>query len=94
MIASRSVPIAYITKYALTQGIIILRNCECVEGKYLSKMKGSSMGWFVGPGGWYETEAEAQAKAQLMIQKKIASMKKKMDKLLANLGQKVKMVTG
>jgi hypothetical protein len=69
--------IVYVTKYALTTGVFSL-NAEIVDGKYA---KGG--GHFLAEGDWWYSEYHAENKAKTMAEKKIASLKKQIEKLEA-----------
>jgi len=76
----------WITKYALTEGILALEGAEETGDGYLSK-KGSHFGeWhershFYGGNDWHANEAQAVAHAEQMRLKKIASLKKSLRKM-------------
>lgn len=69
----------FITKYALTQGIIETDDAEIcsIAEKMISSPK---YGFFHGKD-WHDTQAEAIAFAEEMRTKKIASLKKQIAKL-------------
>ena len=75
----------YITKYALTRGIVIVpdEDCEVVrEGHVLvvNLTDYNSKAYFNKPF-WHPTLEEAQAHAQIMCDKKIKSLNKQIKKL-------------
>lgn len=72
---------AYITKYALTSGIIQTEG-EITSNGALFDMRASVPIYYHGEGKeWHRTKKEAIARAEEMRQKKIASLKKQIDKL-------------
>ena len=78
---------AWITKYALTQGIIgveIIDNCLSADptGNMIKIRDGNINTYYHGKGNeWHETKESAIKKAEEMRQKKIASLKKQIEKL-------------
>jgi hypothetical protein len=71
----------YVTKYALTSGIIETeaRVCASVSGKMIETQGGYKQ-YFHKPD-WYETKEEAVKRAELMRDKKIAALTKQIQKL-------------
>ena len=69
----------WITKYALTQGIIECDAKTCLstvpDGSMIEKVGGNYMDLYHKPN-WHETKEAAVARAELMRKKKIASLKK------------------
>ena len=75
----REVKLAYVTKYAVTRGIIIVRDATTNEdGRYLSKRP-----LFIGPAAWTEDKAEAEKRFLSAINRKIASAEKQISALKA-----------
>lgn len=68
----------FITRYALTKGIIE-QEAEC-SGKCISYSTSGYTSYVYKPD-WHETETEARAHADQMRLKKIASLKKQIAKL-------------
>lgn len=65
----------YITKYALTQGILVREGeiclgCHVVVGDAL-----------YGPADWYETEEAARARVAVMAKRKRAALQRQLQKL-------------
>jgi len=74
---------AWISKYALTQGIFCINAeiCLDVNKKMIQETgKGIYPIYYHKPD-WYETEQEAKDQAELMRKKKIASLEKQVAKL-------------
>lgn len=69
--------IVYVTKYALTVGLFTL-DAEIVERKYAK-----GQGYFLGDADWCYGKDRAEDKANAMVKKKIASLKKQIEKLEA-----------
>ena len=69
----------YITKYALTRGILETDGAT-VEG--IPSMAETNFGYFHGDD-WHETKEEAIKRAEEMRTKKIASLRKQIEKLEA-----------
>lgn len=69
----------WITKYALTQGIIEADGVRTSQGIYI-KNSGLNTDYFYGSD-WYFDKESAIKKAEEMRQKKIASLKKQIEKL-------------
>ncbi len=79
-------PVVYVTKYALTQGILVCHNathCRNVSEKMIEARLGQYKSYFHRPD-WHTTEAEALARAEEMRRAKIKSIQKqqlKMEKM-------------
>jgi len=78
--------IYWITKFALTNGVMSLSGCDEPENGYLSKSGPWDGAWderrhFYGPSEWHLTRDAALAKAEDMRTKRIASLKKQIAKL-------------
>lgn len=72
---------AWITKYALTSGIIEMEG-EITNSGSLYDMNAGFPTYYHGEGReWHRTKESAIAKAEEMRQKKIASLKKQIEKL-------------
>lgn len=77
----------WISKYALTQGIFeaeVTSNCLDVDptGNMIATCEGSYMAHYHGEGReWHKDKQSAIAKAEEMRKKKIASLKKQIEKL-------------
>jgi len=74
---------AYITKYALTAGILEVQ-AEWAEGSdmVVYKTKGSSFMQFAHANDWYRDIDSARARVEVMRTKKIASLKKSIEKMM------------
>ena len=71
----------WISKYALTQGIIETEAKKTSSDSIsITKECKTPTNWFY-KGDWHETKEAAIAKAEEMRQKKIASLKKQIEKL-------------
>lgn len=75
----RIVPIAYVTKWAATAGIRVIRNAEGTESGCLRK--GISL--FVSPLDWTEDKAEAEVRYRAKIDSARRSAERKVKKLEA-----------
>ena len=75
---------AWVSKYALTEGVKAHRVQIC-GGDMVNALKpDGSAGWgYLHKGDWHRTKAEADAKAEIMRQRKIASVKKQLARLEA-----------
>lgn len=79
----------YITKYALTSGIQVRELDEDTTSKLSESPKrivckaaqGERNFWLVWTPDWYKTLEEAQARAEEMRKKKIASLERQLEKL-------------
>lgn len=71
-------PEVWVTKYALTNGVIECRSADVIEVK--GKVAVTTFGMLFHPD-WHNTEAAAIAHAKQMRDKKIASLKKQIEKL-------------
>lgn len=83
MTERRKVPVAYVTKWATTRGILVVRGAETYE-TYLTK-KDPGVHLFVGAKQWTEDKDEAETryraalkKAHVSAVKKAASLKGRM----------------
>lgn len=75
---------AYITKYALTQGIwkCTAETVRDVEGMIVVRRSGNYPAYFHGEGKeWHRTEEEAFQRVDEMRRKKIKSLEKQIEKL-------------
>jgi hypothetical protein len=74
---------AYVTKYALTDGIIKVyaEHCVSVSDKMIAFPAGAHSQNYIHGNDWHFTEGDALAKAEEMRQKKIASLKKQIARL-------------
>jgi hypothetical protein len=70
----------WISKYALSSGIFMLRDAELYEGVYASKHEGR-VHHFYGKNDWHHSLDEAKKKSEAMRTKKIASLKAQIKKL-------------
>lgn len=71
---------AYITKYALTKGILEKEAEECGNGMIATREKWNA--YFHGEGKeWHRTKEEAIKRAEEMRKKKICSLEKQIEKL-------------
>lgn len=75
---------AYITKYALTAGILEVE-AEWTEGSDMVayKTRGSSFTQYAHPTDWHRDLDSAMARAEVMRTKKIASLHKSIEKMIA-----------
>lgn len=72
----------WITKYALTDGIIEEEAEPCGKDMIAVRNERALSSYFHGEGkNWHKTKESAIAKAEEMREKKIASLKKQIDKL-------------
>ena len=72
----------WITKYALTDGIIEIDAEVCISTGATGNMINCDRGYFHGEGKeWHKTKESAIEKAEEMRQKKIESLKKQIKKL-------------
>jgi hypothetical protein len=74
----RVVPVAYVTKWAATAGIRVVRDAEETEGGYLSK----KMLWVV-RNDWTEDKAEAETRYRARIDTARKAAQRKVEKLTA-----------
>ena len=72
---------AYITKYALTKGLLVKRVETTHSFEYVTETYNSIVGYHKPY--WHDTEAEALEHAETMRQKKICSLKKQLAKMEA-----------
>lgn len=72
----RIVPIAYVTTWATTAGIRIVRDAEVTESNALSKGH-----LYVSATDWSEDKAEAEARCRSKLDAAIKSAERKVDKL-------------
>lgn len=72
----------WITKYALTQGILEREATVPQDPRYAGRMAVVGMSYFHGDE-WHRTPEAAKAQAELMRQKKIKSMERQIAKLKA-----------
>jgi hypothetical protein len=73
----------YITKYALTEGIIKI-DADLVPGSTnMVFVKGANYDCYYHRDEWHKTRAEANQRAETMRQRKIVSVKKQLEKLEA-----------
>lgn len=77
----RIVPVAYVTKWAATAGIRIIRDAETLSDGYL--YKGGALGIFVGQQDWTEDKAEAEIRYRAKIDAARQSAERKVKKLEA-----------
>lgn len=80
----------WITKYALTEGIIEATDVEVSDEKYVRARYGKhgDRCLFLAKAHWTESEAEAQTRYQEMLAAKIKSLNKQLKALGAKVGQK------
>lgn len=88
------VPVAYVTKWALTQGILVFRDLELSQdGRddspvylHIDWRKMGAYGWrgslFLGAREWSPTLEEAKARVAAMVASKLKSIEKQKAKLL------------
>ena len=69
----------WMTKYALTDGIIEADGVRTTQGVYIAN-SGLNTDWFYGSD-WHSNKQSAINKAEEMRQNKIASLKKQIEKL-------------
>jgi hypothetical protein len=69
---------AYITRYALTRGILEVRG-RVEEHRYLGSLDGWS--WLYHRTAWKQTLEEAMEQARFMAQKRIEKLKKELEEL-------------
>jgi hypothetical protein len=74
----RVVPVAYVTRWAATTGIRVVRDAEETVGGYLSKKM-----LFVGRNDWTEDKAEAEVRYRAKIDTARKSAQRKVEKLTA-----------
>ena len=74
----------YVTKYALTMGILRVHDGTIVDNKYLSAGEGYRH-LFINRTDWFDTLEAAQARVREMRAKRIASARKTIKKLEAEL---------
>lgn len=67
----------YISKYALTQGIHVVRNAQLLEDGMIRTGKIT----LYHKGEWHHSLEEAMARAEQMRQKEVAALQRKIDKL-------------
>lgn len=74
----------WITKYALTTGIYAAEAevCETVEDGTMIRVLSSYGGYFHKPN-WWDNEADAIRRAEVMRKRKIAGLQKQLEKLKA-----------
>lgn len=73
---------AWISKYALTEGIRAWRVVDCGSDMVQTIAADGSRGWgYFHKGDWHATYEEAAARAEAMRLRKIASVKKQLTKL-------------
>ena len=72
----------WITRYALTDGILDTDAKVCFDADATGNMISCDRGYFHGDGrDWHRTKEAALVRAEKMRQKKIASLKKQIEKL-------------
>lgn len=77
---------AYVTKYALTTGIlkIVAEDCfDTATGMIVQVEPKTKTGWstYYHKGDWFATESEAMERAKEKRRKKLASLRKQFDRL-------------
>jgi hypothetical protein len=74
---------AYVTKWALTAGIIKVRGSLWHERYFVTPRRDDSSGMFVGPKDWHLSEGEAMVRASKMIDARLKLLAKSAKKLEA-----------
>jgi mRNA degradation ribonuclease J1/J2 len=75
---------AWISKYALTEGIRAKRVQLCGDGMVVEITPDGARGWgYFHKGDWHLDRGDAEAKAEVMRQRKVASVKKQLTRLEA-----------
>lgn len=79
--SERKVPVAYVTKYAETRGVVIVRDGETADnGRYLSKGC-----LFVNPKDWTEDKAIAEERYRAALKRTLNSAEEKVKRIRAAL---------
>ena len=73
----------YVTKFALTRGIFSIEGQICDDRDVMEDVSSPARATIYLKPDWHETREEAVAQAEVMRKRKIASVKKQLDKLEA-----------
>jgi hypothetical protein len=71
----------YVTKYALTQGILEFDQGHVIDNEFFSNANDGRLGHFVGKNDWTYNREQALIKSQHMAESKIRSMEAGIDKV-------------
>lgn len=83
--SERKVPVAYVTKYAETRGIVVVRDAEETEGGALSAGDFSGSSLWVAKGHWTEDKAIAEERYRAALRRALNSAEEKVRRIQAAL---------